>query len=68
MTIILLLIIVGALGEGINEVLHGVGTIFRKRVEREKFIEAKVAEVQKTFLMDRKLKHNLTSAFGNCTT
>ena len=45
-------IVIGALGRGMKEVLGDVERIFSERLERERFAERAVAEMQKTVLMD----------------
>ena len=43
---------IGALGGGIKQVLRDVGKLISECVERDRFVEATIAELQKTVLMD----------------
>ena len=43
---------IGALGGGIKQVLCDVGKLISECVERDRFVEATIVEMQKTVLMD----------------
>ena len=50
--IAIILVVIGALGGGMKEVLRDVERVFSERLERKKLAEKAVAEMQKTVLMD----------------